>query len=518
MAVDGTNWYALEPLTGNLQYNMTNVPSGTNYYGPNGEILKYSISNGRLLRWNSSYVVVQGKTGMSESWGSQTQGVSYNATTRGYDINVSISGALPSTSILKVFPGDRVIGGNATKYGVTLWGVSLTAGSIGSVLFTNTWAAPSEWNDLTIDGMGQAGFGAFSGEDHVAIFWTKENRVNYAFSLENGQFIWDTEPQIYSDAWGSVSYDPEKLIAYGNLYSATVGGILYCYDINDGTLKWTFNATDKYTESYLGNNWWLVPTFISGDKIYLGHMEHSPLDPKPRGAPFYCVNATDGTLIWEIDGGFRQVCWGGRAIMGDSIIVTQDSYTQLIYGVGKGPSKTTVQSAMAATDFGTPVVISGTITDVSPSAKDSSIAMRFPNGVPAVSDASMSEWMLYVYKQFEQPSSTTGVTVSIDAVDPNGNYVHLGDATSDSSGYYNLVITPELAGTYQVYSTFAGTNGYYGSFAETTVVVQESQEPPTATPITFDAINNTLVMGLVAVAIAIIVAIAIAVLLLRRRP
>jgi hypothetical protein len=38
----GTNWYALDAYTGELQFNMTNVPSGTNYIGPIGEILKYS--------------------------------------------------------------------------------------------------------------------------------------------------------------------------------------------------------------------------------------------------------------------------------------------------------------------------------------------------------------------------------------------------------------------------------------------------------------------------------------------
>ena len=60
---------------------MTNVPSGTNYIGPNGEIMKYSIVNYgnetnpdyRLLQWNSSYVVTKDKVGMYESWGSQVQ-------------------------------------------------------------------------------------------------------------------------------------------------------------------------------------------------------------------------------------------------------------------------------------------------------------------------------------------------------------------------------------------------------------------------------------------------------------
>ncbi len=43
-------------------------------------------------------------------------------------------------------------------------------------------------------------------------------------------------------------------------------------------------------------------------------------------------------------------------------------------------------------------------------------------------------WMEYVYMQNPKPSDATGVPVSIDAIDPNGNLVHLGDATSDASG------------------------------------------------------------------------------------
>ena len=37
-------------------------------------------------------------------------------------------------------------------------------------------------------------------------------------------------------------------------------------------------------------------------------------------------------------------------------------------------------------------------------------------------------------------NDATGVPVSIDAVDPNGNYIHLGDATSDASGRYHFDI------------------------------------------------------------------------------
>jgi outer membrane protein assembly factor BamB len=519
----GTNLYAFEALTGDWLYNYTNVPSGTNYYGPNGEFLRYSITGNsesgyRLLRWNSSYVVNNGKTGMAESWGSQIQGISFNGT-NGYDLNVSISGAIPSTAILTAFPGDRIIGGNYTigatsGNGVTLWGISLKPGSEGTVLFSNTWAAPTDWANLA--GTMQSYFTAYSQEDYVGVFWAKEERINYGFSLENGNLLWTTEPQNYADAWTDSPAD-ERNIAYHKLYSASCGGVVYCFDITNGETLWTYNASDPYTESYITNNWWLIMTFISDDKIYLGHMEHSAQEPKPRGAPFICLNATDGTLIWEIDGAFRQTRWGGRAIIGDSIIVTQDTYDQQIYAIGKGPSTMTVTAPDAGVTTNSAVMIRGTITDVSPGTTDASIAMRFPNGVPVVSDASQSNWMLYVYKQFEQPTDTTGVYISIDAVDPNGNYVHIGDTTSDYSGRFHLSFNPETAGDYVIYATFGGSAAYYSSFAQTEMTVMGTQSEPTPAP--SQATQTPYELYTIGSAIVILIAIAIvALLLLKKRP
>lgn len=521
----GTSMYAFEALTGDWLYNFTNVPSGTNYYGPNGELLRYSIQNlgnatnpnYRLLRWNSSYVVNQGKTGMAESWGSQIQGMSFNAAK--YDLNVSISGSIPSTAILTVFPGDRVIGGNYTigatsGNGVTLWAINLKPGSEGQVLFSKTWAAPAEWANFA--GTMQSYFTAYSQEDYVGVFWAKEERINYAFSLQTGEMLWKTEPQYYADAWTDSPAD-ERNIAYHKLYSASCGGIVYCFDIKTGKTLWTYNASDPYTESYISNNWWLITTFISDGKIYLGHMEHSALEPKPRGAPFICLNATDGTLIWEIDGAFRQTRWGGRAIIGDSIIVTQDTYDQQIYAIGKGPSAMTVTAPDVGVTTRSAVMIRGTITDVSPGTAAANIAMRFPNGVPVVSDASQSEWMLYVYKQFEQPSSATGVPISIDAVDPNGNYVHLGDTVSDASGRFHLSFCPETPGDYVIYATFGGSAAYYSSFAQTEMTVMSAQS--TVTPLPSQAAQTPYELYTIGSAIIILIAIAlVALLLLRKRP
>jgi hypothetical protein len=134
-----------------------------------------------------------------------------------------------------------------------------------------------------------------------------------------------------------------------------------------------------------------------------------------------------------------------------------------------------------------------------------------------MSDASQSEWMLYVYKQFEQPH-VTGVPVSIDAMDPNNNYVHLGDATTDASGTFSLMVTPENAGKYTVYATFAGSKAYYGSYAQTAVGVQEKVAEPVVEPQPVPITEQYFVPAVAGIIIAIIaVGAVLAILVLRKR-
>ncbi|MEM4144036.1 MAG: hypothetical protein QW445_07880, partial [Candidatus Bathyarchaeia archaeon] len=132
------------------------------------------------------------------------------------------------------------------------------------------------------------------------------------------------------------------------------------------------------------------------------------------------MNATTGEVIWSIYGMFRQTDWGGPAVMGDSIIATMDTYNQMIYAIGKGPSKTTVTASPKVSVHGNKVLVEGMVTDISPATEDTVIRKRFPNGVPAVADESMSDWMLYVYKQFSCPADVRGVEVVIEVLDPNG--------------------------------------------------------------------------------------------------
>jgi hypothetical protein len=349
--------------------------------------------------------------------------------------------------------------------------------------------------------------------------WGNYPRKHWVYSFETGKFLFETPSQHFADSWDD-SPGSSHNIYQGKLISASCGGTVYAYDLDgDGTPAWTYDATDPYGESYISANWWLMSCFFTDGKAYIGSMEHSALNPKPRGAPFICLNVTDGSVIWRADGLFRQTRWGGRAIIGDSVIATMDTFDQRVYAIGKGPSTMTVTAPDTAVAFDTPLIVRGTVMDVSPGAVTDDMKLRFPNGVPAMSDESMSEWMLHVYKQFSQPASATGVAVSIDAMDPNGNYVHLGDATSDASGMFSCAVIPEVPGYYTVYATFGGSASYYASYAETSFVVLEepvATAAPTPSPVPMsEAYFVTAVIGII-VAIIIVGAV-LAILLLRKK-
>ncbi len=107
-------------------------------------------------------------------------------------------------------------------------------------------------------------------------------------------------------------------------------------------------------------------------------LEHSAEQPIPRGAPYICVNATDGTEIWRVNGMYRETRWGGNGIIGDSIITTMDTYDQRIYAIGKGPSALTVNAPSVSVDFGKTIVIQGSVADISPGTQTDA----YQNAVP----------------------------------------------------------------------------------------------------------------------------------------
>jgi hypothetical protein len=124
--------------------------------------------------------------------------------------------------------------------------------------------------------------------------------------------------------------------------------------------------------------------------------------------------------------------------------------------------------------------------------------------------------MEYLYMQQAFPSNAQGVEVTIDAIDPNNNFVSLGTAVSDTSGAFSLMVEPEVPGKYTIIATFAGSKSYGPSYAETALGVMEAPAttPPPETPPAPDFTPTIVGTG-----IAIIAAVAIVgFLLFRKKP
>ena len=156
-----TTWTAYDPFDFAYCFKYENVPSGTQVYGPSGEILIYQIDlvKNRLMLWNSTNCGLQAVIGTNSpdlgSWASNVMDKTFDASNpKCYSFNVSIPAGLQQStsfmaSIAKVYNGDRYVSLFFNQSMVRVWALNiagLTPTSTSTTkLFDQTWAAPAEW-------------------------------------------------------------------------------------------------------------------------------------------------------------------------------------------------------------------------------------------------------------------------------------------------------------------------------------------------------------------------------------
>jgi hypothetical protein len=327
--------------------------------------------------------------------------------------------------------------------------------------------------------------------------------------------------------WGPISLPNARpfsslganaLVANGVIYIWMYGGDVYAYNIATGALIWQYHTPSGGFESPYGTEplWTFTVGTIAGGLLFVpeGHMYSPPLF---HGAQQLALNITNGQVVWSIDA-FDVTSAPG---VSDGIAVTLNAYDTQIYAYGMGPSKTTVCAPDIGVTTATPIMITGSVMDISAGSQQQAVAANFPNGLPCVSDASMSQFMEAVYEQQPMPTNITGVPVTLSVTDSNGNHYNIGTTTTNALGDYGLTWTPIITGNYTLYATFAGTNGYYGSSASTYFYAGSppSTPAPTAPPVTGLASTGTVELGIAAVIIVIIIiGVVLALLTLRKRP
>jgi hypothetical protein len=127
-----------------------------------------------------------------------------------------------------------------------------------------------------------------------------------------------------------------------------------------------------------------------------------------------------------------------------------------------------------------------------------------------------------VYMQQPMPTNLTGVPVTVAVTDKNGNCYDIGTTTTNpTTGFFSLNWTPIIPGNFTVTATFAGTQSYYGSSAQTAFYASTpaATASPYPSPVTGLASTGTVELGIAAVIIVIVICVAVlALLMLRKRP
>ncbi len=482
-------WIIYDAWSGSWLFNITNVPSGNMQYGPSGEPIIYQmdVAHGWLALWNFTDVVSNGPAAAQVSTGYRPVNQVYNTTLRNsYSWNVTLPAIPASSAIAWPIYGDKLFGyantrstfgqptfggvaeGSSTSY-ATFWAISLRPETLGQLLWMKDINAPP--GNITMQ------LGTVDPINSVFLISTKETMQWYGYSLTDGSYLWgpvgNTRAFNYFPTVGSGGVAQIGYVAYGNFYVGGYGGEIFCYNDKTGNLIWSYggDGAGNSTNSGLNSPWGLYPTFVGGiadGKIYVYSGEHSPNVPPYKGELLRCLNATTGKEIWTMTswasvGGFSDYGFP----IADGELAYLNVYDMQVYALGQGPTKTTVNAPDRAANAGEPIIISGTVMDISAGTQQNEQKANFPDGVPCASDASMASWMDYVYQEQPHPTDFTGVTVELTVLDPNNNTYVVGTTTTDISGTYGLMITPPVTGFYKLTATFEGTNGYYGSSATT---------------------------------------------------
>ena len=380
------------------------------------------------------------------------------------------------------------------------------------------WIANRTLTPFTRDSITKSGYGMY-------FYIESATGKLRAYSLDTGKLLWG--PMQLSGDNGNVpvpnSYNSiggyQTEIADGILYIMGFGGDIWAIDAHTGTEIWYTSTNKLIGESGSDTPYGVWPLWVfSGGSIaggvYFLNVGHEYSPPLFRGAKQLAINITNGELVWEISG-FDVT---NAATIVDGYVTVLNAYDNQLYTYGKGPSAMTVTAPGVGITTATPVTIRGTIIDIAAGTKQGQQAANFPYGVPCVSDDSMSRWMEYVYMQQPMPTSTTGVPVSISVLDSNGNFREIGTTTSDGSGMFTFTWIPDIEGDYTVVASFAGSESYYPSSAETSFHASEAVSAPNSQPNTTESVaDQYFIPAMAGLFIAVIISILLSVLVLRRR-
>ena len=264
---DGSEWTMYDAWTGRWILNITGVPSGTNYFGPHGEILRYSINtqNNTLSMWNSTKVLLTRirAIGVAIDW-TPVIGV-YNYSD-GIQWGVSIPDVAGSQAIRVVTP-DLILASNFFPITATQPNV------IRQDLAYDIKQAPQDVRMLWVANrtVFDASDPILGYEKGIYVAFAREKLQWFGYNAYTGQQIWAAEP--FDTAFSTYSgINPDKkVIANGVLYNTGYDGMVRALNMSTGKLMWKWYTGSAGVDSPYGG--WAIqggytgPRFADGNSL-----------------------------------------------------------------------------------------------------------------------------------------------------------------------------------------------------------------------------------------------------------
>ena len=459
-----------QPERGFPWLNISNVPSGFEANQPNGENLRFVLSNVNssgyynLAQWNSSKVIPMVNSGQnptsnmirgnipitparptttstnnSYTWywsgtawtnvttASLTAGFLQTSGNPSFDRNTTLTTTFSTSPTIRAVHGTEYIWGSngswptgtsAPSYyypsEVTVWALSIKPENFGQQLYMKN----IQIDDATINTNNL--YERASGAEERFVTLEVPSCTFHIYDMTNGNEIAKTDAQSDFQAygyftWPSLISATQTKMAYGILFTGGYTGAVSAYSLTNGSLLW---------RNIYPSGGAKIPNFvqmialIADGKIYVGTHEHSADTPLYKGEKVKALDVYTGEEVWSMSGWAYPMTFATA----DGVLVYWNNYDGQVYALGKGPTSMTVTAPDTAAPQGASITIKGTVMDISAGTKQKEQAARFPNGVPAVNEASQSQWMDYVYQQKGRPTNTTGVEVTLSVVDANGNF------------------------------------------------------------------------------------------------
>jgi hypothetical protein len=357
-------------------------------------------------------------------------------------------------------------------------------------------------------------------DGYRAIANVVNNKID-AFNIRTGQKVWSSTLDTPSGTTNTFdTFGFKAAPVNGTLLLFGLGGDIWAYNGKTGQEMWYTNTTSLIGDSGIETPYGTWPLWVFSSQAYtpevaylaIGH-EYNP--PLFHGGQLLAINMTDGSLAWsELGAYIRSVA------IANGVLLSLNAYDNQIYAFGKGPTKITVNAPDLGVTTGTPIRITGIITDVSAGVAQSEVAKNFPNGVPCISDASQSKFMEHIYQDQPMPTDVTGVPITLSVLDQNGNYRAIGTTVSTPSGTFGYTWTPDISGDYTLYASFDGSNSYWPTSASTSFYAGEpaatANPSPTQTQSMADQYFLPAIAGLFV--LIIIVLVMLAIVMMKKRP